>query len=103
MAATVVKPEHIEHEPVAQDDHDYCQQRQDTSEFVTTVITTRTFAKCENCRKSRTKVMIPESLIDSLPDSKDDGKTCDFCGAVVKPSNDGLLQVPKTKHRGKCF
>ena len=40
------------------------------------------FAKCDECRKSRTKVFLPNSLL-LITDGKNDGKTCDFCGAVM--------------------
>lgn len=43
---------------------------------------TRKFAKCEACRRSRTKVMLPNSIL-RLTSSKNDGRTCDFCGAVM--------------------
>jgi hypothetical protein len=37
------------------------------------------FSKCDKCRRSRTKVLVPNSIL-SVTFSKNDGVTCDFCG-----------------------
>jgi hypothetical protein len=37
------------------------------------------FSKCDKCRRSRTKVLVPNSIL-SVTFSKNDGITCDFCG-----------------------
>ena len=60
------------------EEHDYCVANQGESKKVS-----RNFAKCKSCRKSRTKIMLPKSFINST-ESKDDGKTCDFCGFVMQ-------------------
>jgi hypothetical protein len=39
------------------------------------------FSKCDKCRRSRTKVLLPESML-SVARGKNDGLTCDFCGLV---------------------
>ena len=73
-------------------EHNYCIIKQEISkpEMI------KTFAKCEKCRKSRTKVHVPTSFV---PTSKDDGKTCDFCGDVmVKP----FLESPPLKKKSKA-
>lgn len=44
---------------------------------------TKKFSKCDMCRRSRTKVLVPTTLL-SITHGKDDGVTCDFCGAVMK-------------------
>eukprot|EP00095_Tigriopus_kingsejongensis_P012699 maker-scaffold22_size673200-snap-gene-5.43 protein:Tk12699 transcript:maker-scaffold22_size673200-snap-gene-5.43-mRNA-1 annotation:"phosphomevalonate kinase-like" len=40
------------------------------------------FAKCDKCRRSRTKVLVPNSLL-SIASGKNDGMTCDFCGTIM--------------------
>ena len=59
-------------------DHDYSLTDTANQEKVT-----KEFAKCDECRKSRTKVFLPNSLL-LITDGKNDGKTCDFCGAVME-------------------
>lgn len=46
----------------------------------------REFAKCDSCRKSRTKVLMPNSLLN-ITTSKNDGMTCDFCGDIMDSKN----------------
>ena len=46
----------------------------------------REFAKCDSCRKSRTKVLLPNSLLN-ITTSKNDGMTCDFCGDIMDSKN----------------
>ena len=46
----------------------------------------REFAKCDSCRKSRTKVLLPNSLLN-ITTSKNDGMTCDFCGDIMDSRN----------------
>lgn len=41
------------------------------------------FSKCDKCRRSRTKVLLPNSLL-SITNGKNDGFTCDFCGDVME-------------------
>lgn len=43
---------------------------------------TKKFSKCEKCRRSRTKVLVPNSLL-GITHGKNDGVTCDFCGDVM--------------------
>lgn len=45
-------------------------------------VVAKKFAKCDKCRRSRTKVLVPKSLL-SVTVSKNDGVTCDFCGDVM--------------------
>lgn len=51
---------------------------------------TKKFAKCEECRKSRTKVILPESMMN-IASSANDGKTCDFCGVIMDNSMPCIL------------
>jgi hypothetical protein len=39
----------------------------------------KNFSKCETCRRRRTKVRVPTSVL-SVTYSRNDGITCDFCG-----------------------
>ncbi len=43
---------------------------------------TKKFSKCDKCRRSRTKVLVPDWLL-SVAHGKNDGVTCDFCGDVM--------------------
>ena len=88
----LVKLHHLENEDHnIVKEHDYCIRksiiiRSNDYEFAKNLkqtSTMRKFAKCETCRKSRTKVLLPKSVLH-LTKSKNDGKTCDFCGAVMK-------------------
>ena len=51
-------------------DHDYCYQttesRVDIGDLEKKSSVTRKFAKCERCRKSRTKVILPKSVINFI-------------------------------------
>ena len=77
-----IKTEELMVAPVVYDDvlqdHDYSMTE---SNFNHEKVT-KEFAKCDECRKSRTKVFLPNSLL-LITDGKNDGKTCDFCGAVM--------------------
>ena len=73
-------------------DHDYCNvtiayiiQQDEENEIAPEYNSLREFAKCDACRKSRTKVTLPNSLLN-LTSSKDDGRTCDFCGDTMEES-----------------
>ena len=48
------------------------------------------FSKCDKCRKSRTKVLVPDSLL-SIASGKNDGVTCDFCGEVMNQAEPATL------------
>ena len=61
-----------------------------TSDYTKKDYVTRKFAKCESCRKSRTKVLLPKSVVH-FTTSKSDGKTCDFCGDVMTSTLPDLL------------
>ena len=77
-----IKTEELMVAPVVHDDvlqdHDYSMTE---SNFNHKKVI-KEFAKCDECRKSRTKVFLPNSLL-LITDGKNDGKTCDFCGAVM--------------------
>lgn len=63
--------------------HDYCLKESDKRGDLRDVrVLTKTFSKCDQCRRARTKVTAPKSLVD-LKQGKNDGVTCDFCGAVM--------------------
>ena len=73
-------------------DHDYCNvtiayiiEHDGQNEVAPLDNSLREFAKCDACRKSRTKVSLPNSLLN-LTSSKDDGRTCDFCGDTMEES-----------------
>ena len=73
-------------------EHDYCIPIKAVKHFEYTKkeYVTRKFAKCEMCRKSRTKVLLPKSVVH-FTTSKNDGKTCDFCGDVMTSTLPDLL------------
>ncbi|TRY78711.1 hypothetical protein TCAL_06796, partial [Tigriopus californicus] len=48
------------------------------------------FAKCDKCRRSRIKVLVPNSLL-SVAKGKNDGQTCDFCGTIMPPDSPQFL------------
>lgn len=48
------------------------------------------FSKCDRCRKSRTKVLVPNALL-SVATGKNDGVTCDFCGEVMNVAEPATL------------
>lgn len=54
----------------------------------------REFAKCDSCRKSRTKVLMPNSLLN-ITTSKNDGMTCDFCGDIMDSKNLMIVEEGK--------
>lgn len=56
-------------------------------------VVTKKFAKCDKCRKSRTKVLVPDSLM-AIAHGKNDGVTCDFCGDVMTKVE--LMTLPDT-------
>ncbi len=41
------------------------------------------FSKCDSCRRSRTKVVLPDA-VKHVAAGKNDGITCDFCGKVKR-------------------
>ena len=73
-------------------EHDYCIPIKEVRYFehAKKDYVTRKFAKCESCRKSRTKVLLPKSVVH-FTTSKSDGKTCDFCGDVMTSTLPDLL------------
>ena len=73
-------------------EHDYCIPVKEVKcfEYTKKDYVTRKFAKCESCRKSRTKVLLPKSVVH-FTTSKSDGKTCDFCGDVMTSTLPDLL------------
>ena len=73
-------------------EHDYCIPIKEAKcfEYTKKDYVTRKFAKCESCRKSRTKVLLPKSVVH-FTTSKSDGKTCDFCGDVMTSTLPDLL------------
>ena len=73
-------------------EHDYCIPIKEAKcfEYTKKDYVTRKFAKCETCRKSRTKVLLPKSVVH-FTTSKSDGKTCDFCGDVMTSTLPDLL------------
>jgi len=44
------------------------------------------FSKCDKCRQSRIKMLVPSALL-SVAAGKGDGVTCDFCGDVMNQTN----------------
>ena len=62
---------------------------------------TKEFAKCEECRRSRTKVLLPNSLL-LITDGKNDGKTCDFCGSVMIQEPKKSTKKGKTRNYVDC-
>ena len=86
-------------------DHDYCNvtiayiiQHDDENEIASQDNSLREFAKCDVCRKSRTKVTLPNSLLN-LTSSKDDGRTCDFCGDTMEESIVGKQQKSQSQEQ----
>ena len=73
-------------------EHDYCIPIKEVKcfEYTKKDYVTRKFSKCETCRKSRTKVLLPKSVVH-FTTSKNDGKTCDFCGDVMTSTLPDLL------------
>ncbi len=61
---------------------------------------TAKFAKCEKCRKSRTKIRLPSSIL-ALKMGQNDGKTCDFCGIVIEGQQQTAKIVKKEKKAKK--
>jgi len=84
-------------------EHDYCipttEIRVSNEDLEKNKSVTRKFAKCETCRKSRTKVELPKSVLH-LTTSKNDGKTCDFCGDVMEKMSPILLPNKFEGRRG---
>ena len=85
-------------------DHDYSltfDQSADEEEGAPRTV--KKFAKCDACRKSRTKVLVPTSMI-SVTESKNDGKTCDFCGNVMNSSvENSSLRAKNVQSNGNCI
>ena len=88
-------------------DHDYCNvtiayiiQQDEENETAPEYNSLREFAKCDACRKSRTKVTLPNSLLN-LTSSKDDGRTCDFCGDTMEESIVGKQKPPSQEQSEK--
>ena len=71
-------------------EHDYCSN--DAKGITKRNVPTREFSKCDSCRKSRTKVLLPNHLIN-ITSGKKDGKTCDFCGDIMEFSNSCTMQA----------
>ena len=83
-------------EDVVNLDHDYCVRSvnpKDLPYLKTNIVEkveededeeniSKQFSKCDRCRRSRTKVLVPNSLL-CITNGKNDGVTCDFCGDIM--------------------